>query len=57
MGMNFKTAKALAAVAMVGSITAAVLPAVSSASATVSDSTFNTSFSTMKNLKSILDLG
>ena len=57
MGMNFKTAKALAAVAMVGSITAAVLPAVSSASATVSDSTFNTSFSTMKNLKSIVAMG
>src|ERR1035437_1129540 len=56
--MNFKTGKALAAVALVGSFVAAVLPAVSSASTpTVKVSTFNTSYSTMKYLKTIVHKG
>ena len=58
--MNFKTARILASVTLVGSIAAAMLPAVSGAStarATVSDTTFNTSFSTMKYLKSIVAKG
>jgi len=56
--MNFKTGRALASVAMVGSFVVAMLPNVSSASTpTVSDSTFNTSFSTMKYLKSIVAKG
>jgi len=57
--MNFKTGRALAAVALTGSFVVAMLPSVSSASAakTVSDSTFNTSFSTMKYLKSIAQKG
>jgi len=56
--MKFKTAKALASVALVGSFVVAMLPDVSSASTpTVSDSTFNTSFSTMKYLKSIVAKG
>ena len=56
--MKFKTAKALASVALVGSFVVAMLPAVSSASTpTVKDSTFNTSFSTMKYLKSIVHKG
>jgi len=56
--MNFKTARILASVTLVGSIAAAMLPAVSSASTpTVSDKTFNTSFTTMKYLKSIVAKG
>jgi D-xylose transport system substrate-binding protein len=56
--MNFKTARILASVTLVGSVAAAMLPAVSSASTpTVSDKTFNTSFSTMKYLKSIVAKG
>jgi D-xylose transport system substrate-binding protein len=56
--MKFKTAKALASVALVGSFVVAMLPAVSSASTpTVKDSTFTTSFSTMKYLKSIVKKG
>jgi D-xylose transport system substrate-binding protein len=56
--MNFKTARALASVALVGSFVVAALPAVSSASTrTVSDSTFNTKYSTMKYLKSIVAKG
>jgi D-xylose transport system substrate-binding protein len=56
--MKFKTAKALASVALVGSFVVAMLPAVSSASTpTVKDSTFNTSYSTMKYLKTIVKKG
>ena len=56
--MNFKTGRTLASVALVGSFVAAVLPAVSSASTpTVKVSTFNTSYSTMKYLKTIVHKG
>jgi D-xylose transport system substrate-binding protein len=56
--MKFKTGRALAAVALAGSFVVAALPAVSSAATkTVSDTTFNTSFSTMKYLKSIVAKG
>jgi D-xylose transport system substrate-binding protein len=56
--MKFRTGKALAAVALAGSFVVAALPAVSSASTkTVSDTTFNTSYSTMKYLKSIVAKG
>ncbi len=56
--MKFKTAKALASVALVGSFVVAMLPDVSSAGTpTVSDKTFNTSFSTMKYLKKIVAKG
>ncbi len=58
--MNLRTGKALASVALVGSFVVAMLPDVSSAGAatkTVSASTFNTSFSTMKYLKSIVAKG
>ena len=58
--MKFKTAKALAAVTVAASFAAAALPAVSSAASmgmTVSDTTFNTSFSTMSYLKSIAAKG
>jgi D-xylose transport system substrate-binding protein len=56
--MRFKTAKALACVALVGSFVVAMLPEVSSASTpTVSDGTFNTNFSTMKYLKSVVAKG
>ncbi len=56
--MKFKTARTLASVALVGSFVTAMLPSVSSASArTVSDKTFNTSFSTMKFLKQIAAKG
>ncbi len=56
--MKFKTARTLASVALVGSFVTAMLPGVSSASAgTVSDKTFNTSFSTMKLLKHIAAKG
>jgi D-xylose transport system substrate-binding protein len=56
--MRFKTVKALASVALVGSFVVAMLPQVSSASTpTVSDKTFNTSFSTMKYLKSVVHKG
>ena len=56
--MNFKTARILASVTLVGSVAAAMLPAVSSASTpTVSDKTFNTNLSTMKYLKSVVAKG
>jgi D-xylose transport system substrate-binding protein len=56
--MKNKTVKLLAAVTMTGGLVAAALPAVSLASTpTVSDSTFNTSFSTMASLKSIVAKG
>jgi D-xylose transport system substrate-binding protein len=56
--MKFKTAKALASVALVGSFVVAMLPDVSSAGTpTVSNTTFNTKFSTMKYLKSIVAKG
>ncbi|MBW4030769.1 MAG: sugar ABC transporter substrate-binding protein [Acidobacteria bacterium] len=56
--MNFKTARILASVTLVGSVAAAMLPAVSGASTpTVKDSTFNTNFSTMKYLKSVVAKG
>ncbi len=56
--MKFKTAKALASVALVGSFVVAMLPDVSSAGTpTVSNATFNTKFSTMKYLKGIVAKG
>ena len=56
--MNRKTGRALASVALVGSFVAVALPAVSSASTpTVKVSTFNTSYSTMKYLKTIVHKG
>jgi D-xylose transport system substrate-binding protein len=58
--MKFRTAKALASVVMVGSFVAAMLPSVEQASAatkTVSATTFTTSFSTMKYLKSLVVKG
>jgi D-xylose transport system substrate-binding protein len=56
--MKFKTARTLASVALVGAFVVAVLPTMSSASTpTVKDSTFNTSFSTMKYLKSVVAKG
>src|ERR1035438_278230 len=56
--MNFKTGRTLASVALVGSFVFAMLPVVRYASPpTVKDSTFNTSFSTMKYLKSIVKKG
>jgi D-xylose transport system substrate-binding protein len=56
--MKLKKGRALAAIALAGSFTALALPMVSSASTpTVKDSTFNTSFSTMKYLKTIVAKG
>jgi len=56
--MKFKTARTLTSVALVGGLALAALPAVSSASTpTVKNSTFNTSFSTMKYLKSVVKKG
>ncbi len=56
--MKFKTGRTLASVALAGSFAVAMLPVVSSASTpTVKNSTFNTSFSTMKYLKSIVKKG
>jgi D-xylose transport system substrate-binding protein len=56
--MKFKTTRTLASVALVGGLAVSVLPAVSSASTpTVKNSTFNTSFSTMKYLKSVVAKG
>src|SRR5665213_1429251 len=56
--MNFKTGRALASVALVGTFVVTMLPSVSSAAGkTVSASTFNTSYSTMKYLKSIVAKG
>jgi D-xylose transport system substrate-binding protein len=56
--MKLKTARTVASVALVGAFAVAVLPAVSSAGTpTVKDSTFNTSFSTMKYLKGIVAKG
>jgi D-xylose transport system substrate-binding protein len=52
--MNFKTGRALASVALVGSFAVAMLPSVSSAAGkTVSASTFNTKYSTMAYLRAI----
>jgi D-xylose transport system substrate-binding protein len=56
--MKLRKSRALAAIALAGSFTALALPMVSSASTpTVKDSTFNTSFSTMKYLKTIVAKG
>jgi D-xylose transport system substrate-binding protein len=56
--MKFKTGRALACVALVGSVVVTMLPSVSSASTkTVNDATFNTSFTTMKYLKGIVAKG
>src|SRR5487761_1893798 len=56
--MNLKTGRTLASVALVGGIAAMALPVTSSASTpTVSNSTFNTSFSSMKYLKSVVAKG
>jgi len=57
--MKFKTARTLASVALVGGFIVAALPVVSSASSAsgVSNSTFNTKFSTMASLKSIVAKG
>jgi D-xylose transport system substrate-binding protein len=56
--MKLKSARTLASVALVGAFAVAVLPAVSSAGTpTVKDSTFTTSFSTMKYLKGIVAKG
>jgi D-xylose transport system substrate-binding protein len=56
--MRLKNARALACAALVGSFVVAMLPQVSSASTkVVSDSTFNTSFSTMKYLTSVVAKG
>jgi D-xylose transport system substrate-binding protein len=56
--MKFKTGRALACVALVGGIVVAMMPSVSSAAAkTVSDSTFNANFTTMKLLKPIVAKG
>ncbi len=52
--MNFKTGRALASVALVGSFAVTILPSVSSAAGkTVSASTFNTKYSTMAYLRAI----
>ena len=56
--MNLKLVRSVASIALVGSFVAAVLPGVSSAGTpTVSDSTFTTSFSTMKYLSSVVHKG
>jgi D-xylose transport system substrate-binding protein len=56
--LKFKTGRALAYVALVGAIVVAMVPSVSSAAAkTVSDSTFNSNFTTMKLLKPIVAKG
>src|SRR5665213_4521894 len=56
--MNLKLGRTLASVSLVGGFVVAVLPVVSSAGTpTVSDKTFNTSFSTMKYLKSVVAKG
>jgi D-xylose transport system substrate-binding protein len=56
--MNFKTGRTLASIALVGTFVVAMLPNASSASTpTVKNSTFNTSFSTMKYLKSVVAKG
>jgi D-xylose transport system substrate-binding protein len=56
--MKLRTGRIVTSAAIVGSLTLAALPAVSSAGTpTVKNSTFNTSFSTMKYLKSIVAKG
>jgi hypothetical protein len=56
--MKFKTGRALACVALVGSFVVTMLPSVSSAATkTVNDSSFNASFTTMKYLKAIVAKG
>jgi D-xylose transport system substrate-binding protein len=56
--MKLKTARIFACVALVGGVAVAVLPGVASAAGkTVSDSTFNPTFSTMKYLKSVVAKG
>lgn len=52
-----KTSKALASLALVGGLVALALPTISSAAPSVSVSSFNTSFSAMKALKSIGAMG
>ena len=56
--MKLKSARILACVALVGGVAVAVLPGVASAAGkTVSDSTFNPTFSTMKYLKTVVAKG
>jgi len=56
--MKLKTARIFACVALVGGVAVAVLPGVASAAGkTVSDATFNPTFSTMKYLKSVVAKG
>jgi len=56
--MNFKTGRTLASVALVGTFVVTMMPSVSSAAGkTVSATTFNTSYSTMKYLKAIVKKG
>jgi D-xylose transport system substrate-binding protein len=56
--MKLKSARILACVALVGGVAVAVLPGVASAAGkTVSDSTFNPTFTTMKYLKSVVAKG
>jgi len=56
--MKFKTGRALACVALVGGMVVALMPGLSSAATkTVSDATFNPSYTTMKYLKSVVAKG
>jgi D-xylose transport system substrate-binding protein len=56
--MKLKTARILACVALVGGVAVAMAPGVASAAGkTVSDATFNPTFSTMKYLKSVVAKG
>jgi D-xylose transport system substrate-binding protein len=56
--MKFKTGRALACLALVGGMVVALMPGVSTAATkTVSDTTFNPTFSTMKYLKSVVAKG
>jgi D-xylose transport system substrate-binding protein len=55
--MNFKRSKALAAVVLAGTFVALAIPSVSSASGTVSATTFNANYTTMADLTSITAAG
>jgi D-xylose transport system substrate-binding protein len=55
--MKLKKARALAAVALAGTFTVLAIPTVSSASGTVSASTFNSNYTTMSDLTSITAAG
>ena len=56
--MKFKTGRALACLALVGGMVVTLMPGVSSAATkTVSDATFNPSFTTMKYLKTVVAKG